>query len=124
MEKKDMQKFLDTYLKKWNETYKTQSKEMQASLILMKLMTKTGKLSREVARAFGLVSRKHLEKPSKLDSELAGVIIYTKLLAKSLNIDIDEALSSKMKRMEENINKKDYEAQGDMEDQAGCGCGE
>lgn len=124
MEKKDMQKFLDTYFKKWNETYKTQSKEMQASLILMKLMTKTGKLSREVARAFGLVSRKHLEKPSKLDSELAGVIIYTKLLAKSLNVDIDEALASKMKRMEENINSNDYEAQGNMEEQAGCGCRE
>ncbi|MGN0929090.1 MAG: MazG-like family protein [Alphaproteobacteria bacterium] len=124
MEKKDMQKFLDTYFKKWNETYKTQSKEMQASLILMKIMTKTGKLSREVARAFGLVSRKHLEKPSKLDSELAGVIIYTKLLAKSLNVDIDEAIASKMKRMEENINNKDYEAEGGMCEQAGCGCRE
>lgn len=124
MEKKDMQKFLDNYFKKWNETYKTQSKEMQASLLFMKLMTKTGKLSREVARAFGLVSRKHLEKPSKLDSELAGVIIYTKLLAKSLNIDIDEALQSKMKRMEENINNNAYEAEGSQEEQMGCGCRE
>ena len=124
MEKKDMQKFLDTYFKKWNETYKTQSKEMQASLILMKIMTKTGKLSREVARAFGLVSRKHLDKPSKLDSELAGVIIYTKLLAKSLNVNIDEAIASKMARMEENINKNDYEAEGNREEQLGCGCKE
>lgn len=122
MEMKDIHNFIDMYFEKWNNTYKAQSKEMQAFVIMMKVSEEAGELAREVARSFGFASRKKLERPSKLDSELADVLIYTQLLAKCLGINVEAALKSKMDKIEEKLKNNDYASEGTMEDQMGCGC--
>ena len=124
MEMKDIHNFIDMYFEKWNNTYKAQSKEMQAFVIMMKVSEEAGELAREVARSFGFASRKKLERPSKLDSELADVLIYTQLLAKCLGINVEAALKSKMDKIEEKLHNNDYASEGTMEDQMGCGCKE
>ena len=124
MEMKDIQKFIDMYYEKWTDTYKTQTKEMQAFLLMMKVAESTGKLSREVARSFGFASRKRVDMPSRLDNKFASVIIYSHLLAKCLGIDVSAAIKSKMDIIEEKIKDGDYSAEGNMCEQAGCGCKE
>ena len=107
MEIKDIQKFIDTDYLAWNKYFVHQEKQTEAFAIMMKVAEETGELSREVLRSFGFASKERLEEPSKLDGELADVIINTILLAKCLDIDVPAALTRKMEMIREKIKNHD-----------------
>ena len=107
MEIKDIQKFIDTDYLAWNKHFVHQERQTEAFVIMMKIAEETGELAREVSRSFGFASKERLEKPSKLDSELADVLINTILLAKCLDIDVPAALTRKMEMIKEKIKNHD-----------------
>ncbi len=121
MEIKDIQKFIETDYLEWNKYFVHQDKKTEDFVIMLKIAEETGELAREVSRAFGFASKKRLDKPSKLDSELADVLINTILLAKCLDIDVKLALERKMEMIKEQINGHN-ECQNDLCNQVGCGC--
>ena len=107
MEIKDIQKFIDTDYLAWNKYFVHQERQTEAFVIMMKVAEETGELAREVSRSFGFASQERLERPSKLDNELADVIINTILLAKCLDIDVPAALTRKMEMIREKLKNHD-----------------
>ena len=124
MEIKDIQKFIDTDYLSLHKYFVHQERETEAVVIMMKVAEEAGELAREVARSFGFASKERLERPSKLDSELADVIINTILLAKCLDIDVPAALSRKMEMVREKLKNhgKDACASGSCHDTGNANC--
>ena len=116
MEIKQIQNFIETDYLKWNTYFNNQDKKTEAFAVMLKISEETGELSREVLRSFGYANQERLDKPSKLDSELADVIINTILLAHCLNIDVPEVLERKMEMIKEKIKNNAKEECKD------CGC--
>lgn len=125
MDMNKMHEFIDMYYEELNKRYDNQEKQTQAFILMLKVSEESGELAREVARSFGFASKKKLDRPSKLHSELADVIIYTHLLAKSLGINVHEALATKMDSIQEKLATGDYDKSESMCSEAGCGeeCG-
>lgn len=121
MDLKDIQKFIETDYLEWNKYFTHQDKKTEAFVIMLKISEEAGELAREVSRSFGFASKKRLDKPSKLDSELADVLINTILLARCLDIDVKLALERKMEMIREYINGHD-ECKDSLCNQVGCGC--
>lgn len=109
MELKQIQNFIETDYLEWNTYFKNQDKKTEAFAIMLKISEESGELSREVLRSFGYANQKRLNEPSKLDSELADVLINTLLLALCLDIDVPMALQRKMEMIREKIKNKGKE---------------
>ncbi len=107
MDLKQIQNFIENDYLNWNTYFKNQDKKTEAFAIMLKISEESGELAREVLRAFGYANQKRLDKPSKLDSELADVLINTIFLAKCLNIDVPLALEQKMEHIKEEIRLRD-----------------
>ena len=69
-------------------------------LRLAKLTEEVGEVSDELLKSFSYARKHKLEKENNLKNEIADVIIVTLLLAKNMNIDIDNALREKIKKIE------------------------
>ncbi len=109
MDLKQIQNFIETDYLKWNTFFTNQDKKTEAFAIMLKISEESGELAREVLRSFGYANQERLDKPSKLDSELADVLINTIFLGKCLDIDIPLALQQKMDVIKEKIKNKDKE---------------
>ena len=127
MDLKEIQSFIETDYLRWNTYFKNQEKKTEAFAIMLKISEETGELAREVLRSFGYANQKRLNEPSKLDSELADVLINTILLARCLDIDVPLALNRKMEMIREKIKNNGKEECTDSlcRDEAqcnNCGC--
>ena len=109
MDLKQIQSFIESDYLEWNTYFKNQDKKTEAFAIMLKISEETGELAREVLRSFGYANQHRLDAPSKLDSELADVLINTMLLARCLNIDVPVALQRKMDMIKEKIKNKGKE---------------
>ncbi len=121
---KELQNFIDNFSQHWNKTHEKLDNQTKAFVLMVKLTEEVGEYAREVARSFGFASRKRLEHPSKLDGEFADVVIYALMLAKTMNINIEEAFKTKMAKIEEKIKNNEYSSEGSMCDEMGCSCKE
>ena len=126
MDFKEIQKFIETNYLQWNTYFQHQDKKTEAFAIMLKIAEETGELSREVLRSFGYANQKRLNEPSKLDSELADVLINTIFLAQCLDINIPEILNRKMEKIKEKIRNKNKEEYSDNscsdEPSKNCSC--
>lgn len=105
MEIKDLLRFIqieDERSKKYYGSYPDQEKRILARTV--KLTEELGELCEEVLAHNSLQRKQKLENHNKenLPEEFADVIITTLLLAKAMNIDIEQAIEKKI----EKINKR------------------
>lgn len=121
---KELKDFIEYFSKEWNKKHEKLDNQTKAFVLTVKLTEEMGEYAREVARSFGFASRKRLEKPSKLDGEFADVVIYALMLAKTMNINIEEAFKIKMEKIKAKIENKEYDDKGNMCEEAGCSCKE
>lgn len=105
MELKNLLKFIeieDERLKKYYGSYSDQEKRILARTV--KLTEELGELCNEVLAHNSLQRKQKLDNHDKenLPEEFADVIITTLLLAKAMNVNMEEALEKKI----EKINKR------------------
>ena len=75
--------------------------EKHCILSTMKLTEEVGELNEQILLHYGYSRKEKLEKysPENLADEIADVIFTTMLIAKSLDIDIQKALSNKLQKI-------------------------
>ena len=117
MDLKEIQTFIESDYLEWNTYFKNQDKKTEAFAIMLKISEESGELAREVLRSFGYANQERLNEPSRLDNELADVLINTILLARCLDIDVPHILERRMEMIREKIKNKSKEKP--CED---CGC--
>lgn len=108
MEMKELLQFIDTEderLKKYYGNYPDQEKRILARTV--KLTEELGELCDEVLSFNSMQRKAKLENndSDNLYAEFADVLITTLLLAKSMDVNIEEALEKKIAK----INKRHYE---------------
>ena len=105
MRLKELLEFIDLENKRLIERFGKNSSQQERILArTVKLTEELGELCNEVLAFNGDQRQEKLDKHNKnnLPNEFADVIITTLLLAKSMNVDIREALKNKIKK----INKR------------------
>ncbi len=106
MELKELLEFIDLENKRLIEKFGKNSSTQQERILArtVKLTEELGELCNEVLAFNGDQRQEKLDKYDKnnLPNEFADVIITTLLLAKSMNVDVKEALTNKI----EKINKR------------------
>ena len=105
MELKELLEFIDLenqrLIERVRKNYSTQQERILARTV--KLTEELGELCNEVLAFNGDQRKEKLDNHGKnnLSDEFADVVITTLLLAKSMNIDIKEALINKIKKINE-----------------------
>ncbi len=96
--------FIEVAYPHMHKHFEHAGKEIEAFTLAMRLSGKVGKLSKEVMRAFGYASQEHLSEPSQLDSKLAGLVIMAHMLARTLDVNLEEATRRKIEMIKEEHN--------------------
>lgn len=81
----------------------------------IKLGEEYGELCDEVLASAGDQRKDKLDESRELEGEFADVVITTFLLAKAMNVDMSEALSMKIKKIQEKHNKQLREQKSDSD---------
>ena len=103
MQSKEIKKFIDREDKRLIKRFSNLDSEKNVLARTVKMVEEVGELCEEVLSHNLLQRRKKLDKHNKdnIQGEFADVVFTTLLLAKSMKVDIDKALSNKMKEIDE-----------------------
>ncbi|HEY2421309.1 MAG TPA: nucleotide pyrophosphohydrolase [Neobacillus sp.] len=89
---KDLQKEVDTYISQFKEGY------FSPLAMLARLTEELGELAREVNHYYGEKPKKTDEEQKTINEELGDLLFVIVCLANSLNIDLEEAHDTVMKK--------------------------
>lgn len=102
-----IKKFIDRTDKKLRKQFAGLDEEKRALAATVKMVEEVGELCEEVLLHKNLQRQKKIEKSNKhnINGEFADVLITLLLLAKLMKVDIDKAMSDKMKKIDERYEK-------------------
>ncbi len=106
---KELSEFIDRTLDKWrypsSEKY---SMRERAFAQMLKVSEETGELSEQVLWKFGWqrITKNDKISDEKLENEIADVILATIRLARLLDLDVEDILSTKIKTLKERFEEK------------------
>ncbi len=110
MEFKDLLTFIEIENERLKAQY-TEAPDKQKMILArtIKIMEEVGELSNEVLAHASLQRKEKLENYDKenLPEEFADVILTTLILAKTMNVDIEKALTQKIEKIHKRYNKYD-----------------
>lgn len=104
MEFNDLEKFAEQWIGKLKNYYNKDEKEL-VNLYALKLGEETGELFEQLLAKQNIQREEKLENMDKkgIGEEIADVILSAAVLAKSLNIDIEKELTSKINKNNDRI---------------------
>ena len=105
MQLKEILDFVDKVDAHFLQKHPDMDKERQSLWRSVKLTEEVGELNEQLMGHYGYVRKEKLEKFSQehLEHEVADVIISTIMIAKSLDVDLDRALTNKMAIVKERL---------------------
>jgi len=108
MESQKLKDFITTQSKFLRKYYSSADKDKLILATVVKLSEELGELSQEVLAHQSLQRKEKLKNhdPQNLAKEFADLIITTLILAKWMDIDIDQALEEKIKIIKSRRNKQ------------------
>jgi len=108
MELKDLLSFIAEEEERLRQRYASSDEEKRILRRTVKLMEELGELSNDIMKALSLQRGEKLKGFTKEDlaEEFADVLIVALILAKTLDVDIEEALEKKMRKIEARYTSK------------------
>ena len=105
MKIEEINQFIEKEIERLKGYYKLKSEEELTLAMALKLGEEVGELYNEILAHKGYQRKEKLNKFNKneIGNEIADVIFVTFILSKVFNIDIEDSLNEKMKKIKERI---------------------
>jgi len=107
MELKELHEFVKSEDQRLRDLYPYQTDKEMILARMCKLVEETGELSEQVLKSLGFQRKEKMidVKKEDLDEELVDVLITAFLLGEAFDVDIEEAIAKKVKKIKERLNK-------------------
>lgn len=96
---KDLLKFIELEHKRLKDSFSIEDNEKRILARTVKLQEEMGELCEEILKNLSLQRKEKLKSKGKLNEEFADVLITLLLLAKAVDVDVEDALEKKIRKI-------------------------